>query len=248
MIGLSSAYEQTFGKLLDDVASRHSEETLTAFWPQVGAEYSPDHSILFVGQAVDEWGGQPEDDPWFASVNGKFRAPDVSRVREFSEYTTQKDDCPLSWLLSETRLSKPFWRTIGLIEADEESDLDTGLWTRRVAWSNLFKVSYQTGGNPSEELIDTQLRGCCDLLAREIQELRPRAVVVLGGKFVKLFCDGKVFDADSETVEKRLALGSPVVASANGVVTVLSPHPFGSQFLGIGCADLAQEIRQLLPS
>ena len=75
-----------------------------------------------------------------------------------------------------------FWRTTRRVVKELNiADVDTVEWPSHLVWSNLYKVSPATGGNPSDFLCDLQLSGCSDLLRLELQTYQPKRVLFLTG-------------------------------------------------------------------
>lgn len=54
-------------------------------------------------------------------------------------------------------------------------------WYKNLAWSNLYKVSPECKGNPSEELKRRYKDKCIQIFEKEIEILSPKIVILLTG-------------------------------------------------------------------
>lgn len=72
-------------------------------------------------------------------------------------------------------------------EVDRTNTFDNA-WSQKVAWSNLFKVSYSKGGNPDSKIKDAISEVSLEIILREIELLKPTRI---------LFNTGENFFADT---------------------------------------------------
>jgi hypothetical protein len=110
-------------------------------------------------------------------------------ANEISDSVSGKGECPMKWVTDQwgatsgynTKKSQ-FWNVIREVThkldiADEHQDD----WPSYLAWSNLYKISPNEGGNPSKTLRDIQQNGCNSLLKSELIRYRPRHLLFLTG-------------------------------------------------------------------
>lgn len=137
---------------------RESYRQLTYFLCTVGKKYfaEPEKRFLLVGRTINGW----ESDTYENLV----------------EYI---EDTPWKWLLDnngKTHNRASFWRTAKNISS-EIMKTENYDYLDHIAWSNLFKMSYKNGGNPLATDIKLQLDIAIELLAYEINTLRPRYIL-----------------------------------------------------------------------
>lgn len=124
-------------------------------------------------------------------------------------------------------LSTPFWgnaraAAVALGEVDDEASL----WTDRINWTNLYRIS-PANGNPSPELRAMQQAICTQLLWRELMLWRPRRVLFMTGlpwaaPFI-LASEGAVLEKRSGRFVR--AVGSLSVRGSHDVSMVIVEHP-----------------------
>jgi hypothetical protein len=233
---LSNAYQNLFEKLLRHVAVLMPQRKLTCFWPQVGSTFERGRGCLFVGQAVNGWGNA--DSTWMSDRD----VPEISAVRSESE--GEASECPMSWLEDSEVRSSPFWSTVRWLASSDDQEWEEG-WSRGIAWSNLFKLAPQEGGNPDPCLRAVQFAHCRQLLEMEIQELRPSQVVVLTGMdwFQGFFPLSKVDLASLRRDSTRV-----LAAFSHDARIVLSPHPAHAFRQQVNLRLLARRIERCLQS
>ena len=178
---LSAGYGQAYERLLGRVAElgRIKPPEVSLFWPKVGRDYDGD--FLVVGRAVngwiDKWNTDQATDPRLLAA----------AARATAEATV--NGCPMGWVLDRWKRGdgdydtsrSQFWVTARSTLVGQHPDWE-GDWPSHLTWSNLAKVSRWSKGNPSWRLRQAQLSESADLLRREVEELRPRRVVVFAGR------------------------------------------------------------------
>ena len=99
--------------------------------------------------------------------------------------------CPMGWVTDAwgrgggdySTARSAFWRQIrGVLSAVDPASSGDPAWSSRLAWSNLAKIAPAAGGNPGGVLLEVQRNLGPDLLRHEVDELRPRRVLVLTGR------------------------------------------------------------------
>lgn len=93
----------------------------------------------------------------------------------------------------------------------------------KIAWTNLYKVSKDSYGNPSGSLMKVQFEICRDMLLSEIELFNPRIVVFLTGwswgqRFL-IDCENLMTNKDNQFVE--------FVGKINDSLIIVGQHPQG---------------------
>ncbi len=154
----------------------------------------------------------------------------ISACKTCSEtYAGRKPQCPKCRGTDTKRLyctrTSAFWRVIRHVIRNipfPQSLWDE--WPNQVAWTNLYKVSPSSGGNPSTSLQDVQLTYCQQLLRREIEVWQPRRILFLSGYgWMKRFCDALGIEGE-KTEDARFVQFAGTLAST-GAKVVVGPHP-----------------------
>jgi len=120
-----------------------------------------------------------------------------------------------------------FWRVVrGLSRQQTGNSAD---WYERIAYSNLYKLSPASEGNPSSALCGRQYDLCAEILRREIEVLAPSAVVLLcgAGWYYDFLCSLND-DTDPECIDRRTWSGGAIdVYRIGKTVYVGGDHPQG---------------------
>lgn len=238
---LSREYERIFAEMMEEVHRSHQGgRRLTAFWPQVSAGFVPGKDWLYVGQAVFGWGSSTGDEP---PAFGRGRPPRITGTRRYSEVKKKVKSCQLRWTEERRGKASPFWSTVRWLNSDDDPTWVEG-WSRRMAWSNLYKIAPQGRRNPDPALRSVQREKCQRLLDLEIRELRPAAVVVLAG--VDWYRDFRW----GPTADFKRALNDPartvLRATVHGVPAALAPHPNTAFHAGLRLEALGGKIMAAL--
>lgn len=163
---MTPAYRERYVRMLADVARSGFADEVAALWPLVGPLYR-EGGLLYVGRATDGW-----------SPNRRCSealADDVARWAQEAEHTSvERGWVPAEWTKSW------FWRFAHRVLVDVLGQPDES-WTKRLAWSNLFKVAPARAGNPSPLLANAQLPHTAELLGMEVEEVKPGLVVIAAG-------------------------------------------------------------------
>ncbi|MCM1245839.1 MAG: hypothetical protein NC293_09390 [Roseburia sp.] len=137
--------------------------------------------LLLVGRAVNGW--------------SQFS---IDSAEEFAkDAVMQFEDEPLVWIYDEEKgclgngngyfLNKsPFWRTSREIWKKISNNVDhidtaNDKWTDYIAWTNLYKVAPQDGGNPTTTMRNDQLEACREILVAEVKALNPTHILFVTG-------------------------------------------------------------------
>ncbi|MDA0263712.1 MAG: hypothetical protein O3A93_00840 [Chloroflexi bacterium] len=196
------------------------EKPLTAFAALKGSE---DPCLLMViGRAVNGW----RKDKWFAD---DIKIPDKrSEILDDTFIpTTWHDNEPMRWVdlgwgardRYNTKRSA-FWRVIQA--SAKQLGIDD---IAKICWTNLYRVSPHSTGNPSSRLAAAQFDHCLQMLKIEIEDWNPRRLLFLTGySWAKPFLEGLGWEPDFKVHNAAVeAAGS----APDGTRIVVAPHPQG---------------------
>ena len=154
---------------------------VTGFLAIEGHAY--DGGLMVIGRAVNGW------------TEGicTRKLSDPSNVTRYAalveDSVVNASKCPMSWVTDSWSASQEyntkrsaFWRcvrnvtmSLNIVESECEN------WSSHLVWSNLYKVSPASGGNPNSALRNAQLDGCVELLKLELRTYRPSRLLFLTG-------------------------------------------------------------------
>lgn len=178
---LSTKYETTFSNMIHGLAKSTIAPAakLCAFWPMLGCQFSPTRGLLVIGRSVNGW------DPAWAIDNIRDDNAIVMEARQVSE-DPKAYCCPMEWV-RDFEGKKPyntrraaFWRVVKRVAVDLHESSETD-WFCNVAWSNFYKIAPAVRDTPSPKLQSAQVSACTTLLEAELDELKPRYVLVILG-------------------------------------------------------------------
>ena len=202
---------------------------MVGFSAMHGSHY--DGELMVVGRAVNSFWRYhfPEE------FNSLDRATEFARnVVNDSNRTT---NCPMGWLneawAGEVKYKarrSTFWRGINAVmQGLAPSTANDENWASKLVWSNLYKVSPEEGGNPSNFVCDLQLSGCLELLQLELEYHEPsRVLFATGMGWAKPFLSalGFVAETDSQSAQVE-AFGRGKLRNGHELTFVVASHPQG---------------------
>lgn len=198
-----------------------SEKDIYPFCVQWGMNFfeKDNERILFVGKATNGWVTNSTDvEVLFGSSN--------KRIFNRNDQMIWIDNLKGNQKGYDTKKSA-FWR---VILKTSENVLQKKDVTSRIAWSNLYKISYQKG-NPDEKLKEVQKECCKRILEQEIKALSPKYVVFLTSFWEKVFL--KHLNNGVEPIPKKtIKWGSKYYSKSykiNDVTYIASQHPQGKK-------------------
>lgn len=164
--------------LYENLIKQNSFEDVCAFCVQWGKNFptTKNTGILFVGKAVNGW---VHDDIDIDVLFGET----TDRIFARSDQMKWVSDLEGNNEIYNTKKSA-FWRVVKKIS---QHFYPTEEWYSNVAWSNLCKIAPFKGGNPSDKHYYEQLNSCQKILAKEIELLSPKFVVMLTSGWEKDF-------------------------------------------------------------
>lgn len=237
---LSEKYAGIYEQMLTAVGKQHPDPApLTSLWPMCGDNF--DQKLMFVGRAVKGWrhGWNPAD-----MTDPVKRSEVLAKSRQLSEDPANPVERPMMWVIRKTGPSQradpktgalkreynvnqsAFWRTIR--DVYTRTALQGGKrpadWPSYICWSNLYKISPKSGGNPAKELRSLQQRFATQLIAEEIEQFAPARVLVLAGE--NWF---RPFARHLKLTVTRQPGTVVSVAQGDGRTWVIAPHPQGKK-------------------
>lgn len=180
---LSAAYEADYAQLLRDIGgtpSLPSAMSMTIFWPMVGHRFDGD--LMVVGRAVNGWNTALTVEE---ARSEALVAQRISQVRERSERDGMRWVTELAGNREGYNTNNSaFWRVNRRVSLPPDADDERKqAWSAHLIWSNLYKAAPVEGWNPGGDFLRSQTGAACELLAREIDELNPRRILVLAGRW-----------------------------------------------------------------
>jgi len=206
-----------YKKLLTDVSS--IDYDLYPFAVQWGEKYKSTgkKGILFVGKATNGWVTDSLDADKLFDNKNEDRIFDRKDQIEWVENLSGVND------VYNTNRSQ-FWQ---LVKKTAVKFYGDNRWYRHVAWTNLYKVSPESG-NPKESLKKMQFDSCVEILKKEIEVFNPKFVVFLTSGWENPFLSslgmdtGNVRTVSWDKYETR-------AFDAGGRTFILSQHPMGKK-------------------
>jgi hypothetical protein len=189
------------------------------FFAQTGEKYyETDKKCLFIGKSVNSWITDSRN------VNELFNLTNPNRI------INRDDEIKFIVNLEGNKLGynskrSSFWRVIKNITKNIFSKDD---WFNYIAWSNLYKFSFYSGGNPDAYLKNIQTELCKEILDKEIDLIKPKYIIFLTSGWEKFYLDhihlGKnenkyiTWDGNKIFFQKK-----------NGIMYIQSQHPQGKK-------------------
>jgi hypothetical protein len=173
----------TTGFQADPGSRRRNRVNYCISYPMVGRKYQTG-GIMVVGRAANGW-------PIPLTMDGGTAVPgDAVRCAQHCAELCQMDwamarlagESPCDGTGSYSLASSSFWQISRLLAQEFHADEAGDEWPLHLAWSNLYKVAPDKGGNPSttEARRQDELEAA-KLLRMEIDCLKPHLVVLMTG-------------------------------------------------------------------
>ena len=176
--GIYGFYEELYNK----VKAQNEKEKVKplTICPAIKGEEYKEGGLMFVGRAINGWC------PLSESI----------RVEEGIEDRIKRcEKCTLDWVVGKNTWShciesncpyakaqgdpidgrgknSPFWQMVKFICKEEGITED---WYKKIVWTNLYKASYENGGNPSG-FYGEQIEICNKILIEEIEIYSPQKI------------------------------------------------------------------------
>lgn len=179
-------------------SSLETEEDYCLFYPSLSVPQNEQVDFLVYGQAVNGWMG---------SAHENFNTQELKKLIEYSNHYFSDEEaqhCPLDFVnvrwsaavyngerdkvkkyynenSSQYWFSRSFfWRVVYKLVSDHYSyNRDTGNWSKKVVWSNLYKIAPARGANPDETEKAWQKETSLPLFKKELDELKPQNAILI---------------------------------------------------------------------
>lgn len=213
-----------------DLRDKFPEEELTAFWGRKGLRSTGE--LMVIGRAVNGW----DDLRWKKDkLNDESEIhPLVVKMRQMAE---SGDKCPMNWIHEYWQRAdgnynvarSAFWRVIKSAVLSLERTVSESDWPSHVMWSNLYKISPATAGNPSSGLLRLQQEHCGNILLTEVSRWQPKRILMLTGRD---WADWFLKKLDARPAEvggfKYVQwIGTIELSPSRPISIVVGPHPQG---------------------
>lgn len=197
---MSDSYEEIFLRnIIEFNRKANIDRKYAVFYPSLGAPKKDTPDFLIYGQAVNGW------EPVF-NVSEDIQQQKLLKIaiENSNDYYIEKDHSPLDWVnvywskgnyskyitsQSEREFYPPkdystyrsfFWNvTYKLICRYYELDENSWEWSKKMVWSNLYKIAPEENRNPSDEECFWQEKLSIELVRKEIEEINPKFCIVL---------------------------------------------------------------------
>ena len=167
--------KQLYASLIENLAKKgenYFEDELTIFSASAGTDYNG--KIMIVGRAVNGWNhyldprSERSVQECICSIQNALGVESLDWVKtqwgSKEKYNTKKS---------------AFWRLSKAISAIANPSVE--FHTDSIVWTNLYKAAKESGGNPSERLMNVQFDHCKKILDEEISFYRPEVIIFLTG-------------------------------------------------------------------
>jgi hypothetical protein len=174
--------------LLEAAHWKNPNLELVCFCPMRGSD--ADGRLMLVGRALRGWGTAP-----FRAPQMEFEA-ERDRILENSLAISSSDEgCPIQrshdfWrdgLRNKTSKYNPehssFWCVARDVVKAFGTPGEAEKWANLLYWTNLYKVSLANRSNPPTSLKRVVEPACREMLANEIEQLRPQRILFFTGQW-----------------------------------------------------------------
>lgn len=234
---------QILAKIAASIGRNHSvlpSNEVTGFMAMQGKYYN--RQLMVVGRAVNGWTKKTWTPESLASDEN---------VQEFVacvlRSVTASESCPMQWVSKawgNRTTERPsnwvyhgnqeydsqksaFWRVIrNVVGKLELADVGDDAWPSCLIWSNLYKISPATGGNPTGKLASLQRDNCISLLETELRVYKPRRMLFLTGyDLASPFLKQLAPNVTSVRGSYVQAIGTSAVDVNDACTVVVAKHP-----------------------
>ena len=230
---MTEAESQYFLSLAEEVYAQRnciSDRSLDFFSSLKG--WQSHGELMVVGRAINGWQISRKPSELSSKIERERLLADLSAIAH------PPSRCPMLWVSElwgrgnkyNTHRSA-FWRVIrSAVSVLQIANVLNADWPSYLIWSNLYKVAPTSGGNPSRRLVSLQHEFCQRILQIEIQEFKPKRLLLLTGfDWFGPFLNSSVFSFNANG-SGRLVLhyGKLSVAGLSFPInTVVGVHPQG---------------------
>lgn len=176
-----------------------SDRKYAVFYPSFGIKPDEHCNFLIYGQAVNGWS---PDFNTHDRIDYKQLLQDS--IEYSNSYYKKKNHSPLDWVniywsnssynehvkTGEEIICYPkleyrvfrsfFWNVVyKLVCRFYDIDTESFDWSKKIVWSNLYKIAPKEGGNPNDKECLLQDKYSFELVKKEIEELKPKYCIVI---------------------------------------------------------------------
>lgn len=166
---------ELYGDLYQDMKQHFKEHSLSTLVPMMGLRYkSQTVKLMVIGRALNGWFKQDMD---CTDQCSKY-------VKDAMEMLTREDR--FAWMENKEEngnaIIRPFWNyTKDVLKQLRNCDDIEADWYETIAWANLFPISFNEAGNPSNALKYAQFPAAQKLLQEQIKYFSPTYVLIISG-------------------------------------------------------------------
>jgi|SRR5665647_1179614 len=183
---MDNKLKKSFIELLYNTAKKYNkEELLTALFPIGGNVYKKNRDLMVIGRALNSWGTEKEKIWW---EKDKLTEEIANNIINYS--IEVNGICSMKWIIDHWDKyceggyymnTSAFWRVTKNVLKELQITHSETDWSSYLAWTDLYKVSYGEGGNPSSSLMNAQFDDCVSFLEKEIKYFKPKRILFLCG-------------------------------------------------------------------
>jgi len=220
-------------------AQQNRTTELCLFVPLIGNAFATGSRMMVIGRAVNGWA---DDVPFTAERLGtEIDAGEL--IDEVDEAHETSDGCPMTWVIDcegartsangkvlyNTNASA-FWRVArGVMQGLSGNEM-MDRWSSALAWSNLYKISPLSGGNPSSSLCNAQLKTARRCLATEVECIQPKSILFLTGfDWAQPFLDTEHWHIQKCNDCQLIQAHGTFETDGHRSSVVVGPHPQGKR-------------------
>lgn len=197
---LSDDYDKLFNNNIEQfVEKANKNREYAIFYPSFGIPKGAQSDFLIYGQAVKGWGSL------FNSSDELNKEQLINYAKEFSnDYYQEENHSPLDWVniywgksydskfenreagiefyphLSYSTSRSFFWNVTYKLICRYYGLDENGLeWSKKLVWSNLYKIAPAENRNPNDKECEWQQQISIELIRKEIEEIKPKFCIVL---------------------------------------------------------------------
>ncbi len=174
---------------------RSDKDKLTLSHAYCGSKYfdkDTKHKIMVVGRAMNGWLTFSNEDTKTDVIEMLFAEDKCDNKEKGPKPFCDVVNSCGNWYKDENGVQKlyfyarsSFWRLIRnlLVQFGEEEKAPDCFyshkkdWHQKIVWSNLYKVSPASSGNPTNDLIRSQIDKCVEILKTEIELYKPEYIL-----------------------------------------------------------------------
>ncbi|MCE5345388.1 MAG: uracil-DNA glycosylase family protein [Bacteroidales bacterium] len=217
---LFKLYQDLIEKIYND-KDLYVEDELNVWPSRIGKDYN--NELMIVGRAGN--GGKIYID----KNEDKYRDSSIIETKEQLIDGLQwvidlwgNNEFNIKYSTKYNTKKSAFWRLSKRLSNKLTSDNNDSA-IHKIVYSNLYKVSKESGGNPSTRLMNVQFDICRSILIKEIELFKPQIIVFLTGwSFAQLFLS----DLKTKVIEDGFQYVESVGKVDNSLI-VVSKHPQG---------------------